>query len=249
MGDVIKSIANKTNEGEGQRNPAKVVWDLPTRLFHWILVLLVALAWMTSEYFEELGDPRLQWHRWNGCAVLTVLVWRGLWGIWGPPCARFTNFLKGPQDVYQYIKDLFSGKSRHFLGHNPLGGLMIVALLATVTTICLLGLFSIEENDLAAGPLAHFVSEKLRKLATKWHGLIFDSLLIELISIHIVANSLYGIFKKEPLITAMFTGTKPFGEYEDETVIGPQKDFTRRAIIFLGLAIVNVLMIFLLLGR
>ncbi|MFM7084802.1 MAG: cytochrome b/b6 domain-containing protein [Hyphomicrobium sp.] len=248
MEDVIKSIVEKKNKKNSQQEFIRV-WDLPTRLFHWSLVFLVALAWISSEYFEELGDPRLELHRWNGFIVLTVLIWRGLWGIWGPPSARFNNFLKGPKAVSLYIRDLLIGSPRHFLGHNPLGALMIVALLTTVTTISLLGLFAAEENGLAAGPLAHLAAEKGQKLATKWHGLIFNPVLIGLISIHIVANILYTFVKKDSLIMAMLSGKKIKEKYEDQHIVSSQKDYGIRAIFFFGLALTNVVIIFFLMGK
>ena len=248
MGGAIKSIENRKNRKDTPKENI-YVWDLPTRLFHWTLVALVSSAWITSEYFEELGDPRLQWHRWNGFAVFTLLIWRGLWGVWGPPSARFKNFLKGPVTVYQYSKDLLIGNPRQFQGHNPLGALMIVALLVVLTSITFLGLFSSEENDLASGPLAYFVSEKLVKLATKWHGLFFDALLVGLVSIHIAANSLYGIIKKENLVKAMFSGKKPYAEYEDRDFSFQEIDFTKRAIIFFGLSLAIVFFVVCVIGK
>src|SRR5512136_1720920 len=128
------------------RGPA---WDLPTRIFHWTLVALIVCAWATFEFSEELDDPRLVWHRWNGLALLSLIVWRVLWGFMGPGNARFTSFVRGPGAALRYARDLLSGTPRHFLGHNPLGSFIILALIGLVAAIGTLGLFALEHNDLA----------------------------------------------------------------------------------------------------
>lgn len=248
MEGVIKSIANRRNK-RGEPLISIRVWDLPTRIFHWTLVLLVSFAWISSEYFEELGDPRLQWHRWNGFAILTIMIWRIQWGLWGPPSAQFKYFLKGPKAAFLYTADLICGKERHFLGHNPLGAYMIVSLLIVVIVISVLGLFSSEENDLAAGPLAYLINEKNQKLASKWHGLVFNRVLVLIVGIHITANSLYQIIKKEPLISAMLTGNKPEAIYEDEIILSLQQGLINRALLFLGFSLTCVMIVVFIVGR
>jgi len=218
--------------------PASVpAWDLPTRVFHWTLVILIASAWATFEFSEELDDPRLVWHRWNGLALLTLIVWRILWGFSGPANVRFTSFVRGPAAALQYVRDLASGTPRRFLGHNPAGGLVVVILIALVAIIGTLGLFALEHNDLATGPLYKYAGEAWAKVFTSWHRFLFEPVLLILIAVHIAANILYGVVKKEPLIPAMITGQKPTAAYEDAaTTSTPLAHPIPRALLLLALA-------------
>ncbi len=211
-------------------------WDLPTRVFHWTLVALIVAAWVSFEYSEELEDPRLVWHRWNGLALLTLIVWRILWGFAGPGSARFDTFVRGPAAALGYARDLVGGRSRHFLGHNPLGGLFIVLLLGVVGIIGTLGLFALEHNDNATGPLYKYAGEAWAKVFTHWHRIMFEPVLLVLIAVHVAANIYYGVVKREPLIAAMITGKKPAGSYEDEADAAPLARPILRAVLLLGLA-------------
>jgi cytochrome b len=196
--------------------PAAVpAWDLPTRLFHWTLVLLIASAWVSYEYAEELGDPTLVWHRWNGLAVLVLIVWRLLWGVAGSSTARFTSFVRGPTAAWRYARNLIGATPPHYLGHNPLGAAMVLALLLTIGIDDALGLFAVDDNDLTGGPLYLLVSEAANKTMTRWHAWSFYWVLLALIALHVTANVLYALVAKEPLIRAMITGEKPVSSYED----------------------------------
>ena len=216
-------------------------WDLPTRLFHWSLVALVAAAWISYRYAEALGDVTLVWHRGIGLAILTLVVWRVLWGFAGSATSRFATFVRSPAAALAYARDLIAGKSRHFLGHNPLGAWMILALLCVLATDAGFGLFAVDDNDLTGGPLYRLVSEDANKFATHWHEEIFDAVLLPLIALHIAANVFYGRVKKEPLITAMVTGMKPAGAYEDAQCIGAAGRPMLRAALLLVLAAAIVL--------
>lgn len=196
--------------------PSVAAWDLPTRLFHWTLVTLIVLAWLTYEQAEAMGDPTLVLHRTIGLVILTLVMWRILWGVLGSSTSRFANFLGSPAAALTYGRDLFAGTRRHFLGHNPLGALMVLALLTTVLAVAVLGLFATDDNDLVGGPLYRLVSEETNDWATHWHEELFEALLLPLVAIHVAANALYGILRKEPLIPAMVTGRKPAADYEDE---------------------------------
>jgi len=229
----------------GARVPA---WDLPTRLFHWTLVLLLATAWASFEFSEALGDERLVYHRWNGLSLLTLIVWRVLWGLVGPGTARFATFVRGPAAALGYGRDVVRGVPRHFVGHNPLGALLIVALLALVGTMGTLGLFTVEENELATGPLYRYAGEAWAKVATSWHRFLFEPVLLALAALHIAANVLYGLVKKEPLIAAMITGDKPAADYEDAAGAAPLARPGRRALVCLGAAVAIVFGTILALG-
>lgn len=189
-------------------------WDLPTRIFHWSLVFVIASGWVSYEFSEAIGDNTMQWHRYNGYAALILIVWRLLWGVFGSSTSQFRNFVSWPWTAAQYGLDLARGKNRHFLGHNPLGTYMVLALLTAVTIQTGLGMVATEHNYLTWGPLSHLVGDEASKTATHWHHEFFD-ILIVLIVLHVVANVLYGLVKKDPLIKAMVTGSKPAANYED----------------------------------
>jgi cytochrome b len=128
------------------------------------------------------------------------------------------------------------GVPRPFLGHNPLGGLIVVVLLGLVGTIGTLGLFALEENDLATGPLYRYAGEAWAKVATSWHRFLFEPVLLILAAIHIAANVFYSVFKRDPLITAMITGQKPDATYEDIDLARPIAHPIRRALVLLAIA-------------
>lgn len=215
-------------------------WDAPTRIFHWLLVVLVAIAWATYEYSEALGDPVLKWHRWTGLLILTLLVWRLLWGLFGSSTARFSSFIPAPSKLVSYASSVRHGREAKYLGHNPLGALMIVALLALLLTQATLGLFTVEHNDLTAGPLYLYLSEEGRKTATSWHRYLFEEVTLWLIGIHILANLAYALLRREPLIWAMFTGRKPADDYADAQTLGVVSNPMLRAGFLLALSAVIV---------
>jgi cytochrome b len=181
-----------------------------------MLVLLVICGWASWRYSEALGDHLLVWHRWNGYAVLVLLVWRVMWGFAGSSTARFASFVRSPVAAVGYGFDLVRGRDRRFLGHNPLGTYMVLALLGAVAIQAALGLFTVEHNDSGAyGPLYRIVSEPTWKRLSGLHMTWFYWVLLALIPLHVLANLLYGLVKKEPLIRAMVTGRKPADGYED----------------------------------
>jgi cytochrome b len=190
------------------------VWDWPTRAFHWGLVTLIACAWISAEFAGKIGDPLLRWHRWNGYAILVLLVFRLLWGFFGSSTARFSSFVTWPWRALGYGFDLLRGLSRPYLGHNPLGTWMILALAGLVGLQAVLGLYTLDHNEIVSGPLLRTITDDLGKTIGKWHVFLFDIMLI-LVGVHILANSLYGLVKKDPLIRAMVTGRKPAKTYED----------------------------------
>jgi len=204
-------------EGQGPgQSPEKVrAWDLPTRLFHWLLVLLIFFAWASWRYSEALGDPLLRLHRWNGHAILVLIVFRLLWGFVGSSTARFAAWLWWPWTAVRYAFEILRGRTPLYLSHNPLGSYMILALLGVVTAQAVLGLFTVEHNDLTAGPLYRLIGEETQKWVTGWHVWFFYWVILALVPIHIAANVWYGLAKKEPLITAMITGNKPAADYLD----------------------------------
>jgi cytochrome b len=173
------------------------VWDLPTRLFHWALVLLIAAAWWTAE--EEMHE----WHERTGLAVLGLIVFRLVWGVIGSSTARFSSFVMGPRGIVGYLR----GRTANVLGHNPLGALSVLALLAVVSVQVGLGLFASDEDGLLSGPLSHWISDDAAEEVTDLHADLFDWLLI-LIGVHVAAILFYLAVKRDNLIAPMLHGRR-----------------------------------------
>lgn len=191
-------------------------WDLPTRVFHWTLVLSIVSAWASFRFSEVFGDATMKWHRYNGYVVLVLVVWRILWGFVGSSTSRWANFVRWPWVAAGYLADMLRGRDRHYLGHNPLGTYMVLALLAALAVQGCLGLMAVEHNDVSWGPLYKLASEANQKRITYFHVRLLDYLILPLVAAHIAANIFYGVVKKDPLIPAMVTGSKPAGHYEDD---------------------------------
>jgi cytochrome b len=175
----------------------RAVWDLPTRLFHWLLVALIALCWWSAE------EGELDLHLWLGMAVVSLLIFRLLWGLFGSSTARFANFVRGPRAVADYLQGKWMG-----IGHSPLGALSVVALLLLIAVQAGMGLFSTDEDGLLSGPLATAVSLSLSERLTDLHEELFDVLLV-LIGIHVAAIIFYLIVKRRNLVGPMITGKAP----------------------------------------
>lgn len=215
------------------------VWDWPTRAFHWLLVFCMISAWASHKFAPALGDVTLKWHRWNGYAILVLLVFRLLWGVLGSSTSRFSHFIRGPFFTLRYALDFVGGKKRPFLGHNPLGTVMIVVLLIAVLMQGLLGLFTLEHNEIVAGPLKRLISDEMTELVSKWHVRGFNILLV-FIALHISANIAYALIAREPMIRAMVSGKKPALPYEDGTEAEIADNVSVRAIACLLIAIAFV---------
>lgn len=188
-------------------------WDLPTRLFHWTLVFCVFSAWLSFELAPRIGDPTLIWHRWNGYAILVLLVFRLIWGFVGGSTARFSAFVRWPWTAFAYLRDSFAGKARPFLGHNPAGAWMVLALLGVVGAQAILGLYTLEHNEIAAGPLQRTImdDEALTKTIQWLHARGFY-VLLALVCVHVTVNAL----SMKGLIPAMVTGRKKAERFEDQ---------------------------------
>lgn len=178
----------------GGGDPKQPVWDVPTRLFHWTLVALIAFSWWSAE------EHHTDWHIWSGIAVLTLLTFRMLWGLFGSSTARFRNFIRGPSAVVSYMRGEWRGT-----GHSPLGALSVIALLGLIAVQLTLGLFSSDEDGLVSGPLASFISSGASEEATDLHEDFFNVLLV-FIGIHVAAVIFYWIAKRQNLIGPMLTG-------------------------------------------
>ncbi len=184
------------------------VWDLPTRLFHWCLVLLVGASWLTG----EMGE--MEWHMRSGIAILALLLFRLLWGFFGSTTARFSDFLKPPAAALGYARDLAAGQATRYLGHNPLGGWMVVVLLLLLLFQAGTGLFA-NDDIFTEGPLYHLVTKSTSDWLTVIHKTLFDALLA-CVALHVAAAVFYLLAKKENLFLPMIHGWKRLDRAEGE---------------------------------
>lgn len=185
-----------------------LVWDFPTRAFHWSLVALIFFAWLSGE------NEWLDWHQWAGQAVLALIAFRLLWGFFGSRYALFSNFVKGVSSVTSYLVGLLKGDKGHWIGHNPLGGWSVIALLGFIAFQSALGLFALTDDFLYEGPLAPLVSDQASEDISAWHEDLFDIMLI-LIAIHVMAILFYLIRFRTNLVRPMVTGYKDNQPEED----------------------------------
>jgi cytochrome b len=179
------------------------VWDLPTRLFHWVLALCIVAQFVTG----NLGGDAMLWHMRAGYLVLSLLLFRLIWGVVGGHWSRFASFIRGPSTVLAYLRG--RGPMEHSVGHNPLGALSVVAMLSMLLLQASSGLLS-DDEIAASGPLAQHVSNAVVSLATHYHKTIGKFTLIALVLVHIAAIGYYRTMKRQNLVTAMLDGDKEF---------------------------------------
>ena len=178
------------------------VWDIPTRLFHWLLVGLVIFSFITG----KIGITAMRYHEWSGFAILVLVVFRLTWGFVGGQHSRFINFVKGPETVARYASSLLKTDSKPHIGHNPLGGWSVLAMLISILIQVGTGLFA-NDDILTEGPLYALVSKQTSDWLTGVH-LLNQKILLVLVLIHIAAVIFYLIAKRENLIKPMITGNK-----------------------------------------
>lgn len=189
------------------------VWDLPVRLFHVLLIVLVGLLWWTGSVGgldvnvsvggKTLFLSNMDLHACLGQGVLGLVIFRVLWGIAGSSTARFSSFVRGPRAVWGEFSALLRGETPHGVGHNPLGALMIIALLLALATQATLGLFTADDIFFEA-PLYHLVDDDLASRFLSWHRALFN-VILGLVGLHVVAV-LYYLVRGRNLIGPMLTG-------------------------------------------
>jgi len=184
-------------------SPLIPVWDVPTRLFHWLLVCLIATSWTTGELG---GDEWLRYHFWSGYAILTLVLFRIAWGVVGSTHARFASFVRGVPSALQHLRELARPGPTSDLGHNAIGGWMIVVMLIALLVQTGTGLFA-DDDIVTTGPLGDLVSSATRSRLTTVHVYNFD-VILALAGLHIAAVLAYWIVKRQNLIGAMITGRK-----------------------------------------
>ncbi|MEY2685186.1 MAG: putative Ni/Fe-hydrogenase 1 B-type cytochrome subunit [Pseudomonadota bacterium] len=177
------------------------VWDLPTRVFHWALVLAIVGLVITG----NVGGNWMTWHFRLGYLVMTLLLFRILWGFVGGYWSRFRRFVYTPGQLLGYLKG--RGHPEHEVGHSPTGAVSVFALIGILLAQVGSGLISDDEIAFI-GPLARFVSTELSLQATWYHKEVGKAILIALVVLHILALLYYRWFKQKSLVPAMVTGDK-----------------------------------------
>lgn len=178
---------------------SRLVWDLPVRVTHWLIVLAVAGCWAT----HYAGVEWFAWHRRLGCVVLVLVTFRVAWGFVGTRHARFANFVRGPRTVWRYLR----GEEGPGAGHNPLGALSVVALLALLLVQASTGLFANDEI-MNTGPFYGWISPGLSNRITTLHRANSDWLLV-LVVAHVCAVGYYVRVRRQALVRAMISGRRP----------------------------------------
>ena len=176
------------------------VWDLPTRLFHWALALLVVVLVVSG----AVGGLWMEWHLRVGMGVLALLLFRLVWGVIGGHWSRFANFLYSPSRMLRYLRG--DGQALDEVGHSPAGALSVWAMLLVLGVQGVIGLFAYD--DIAfSGPLAHLVSNDTVSTLTGLHKLA-KPLIISLVLLHVGAIVFYRVARKRNLVGPMLLGDK-----------------------------------------
>ena len=215
------------------------VWDLPLRIFHWVLVLSV----ITSITTGTIGGEWMDMHFYSGYGILVLLLFRLIWGVVGSVHARFVNFLVGPRKLLAYVRAAPHARGLHRPGHNPLGGWSVVAMLTILLLQVASGLFS--NDDIASeGPLANLVSRDWSANLTWFHTEISLNLLYGLLGLHILTIAFYFFIKKINLVRAMFSG-----DVQTELTIAAAEDTQRlrlKALLLISLLAGGIYLVFFL---
>lgn len=185
-------------------NPQTVrVWDLPTRLFHWVLMACV----IGSVISAKIGGNAMLWHFRLGYVVFTLLAFRLLWGFVGGRWSRFASFLFTPAVTLRYLRGASRPGEWHEVGHSPSGALSVFALLLLLAAQVGSGLFA--DDEIAnAGPLVRFVSGSTSSLLTGWHKQWGQGLILALVALHVIAILVYRFKRGRDLVTPMLRGDK-----------------------------------------
>jgi cytochrome b len=212
------------------------IWDLPTRLFHWALVLCLVGLITTA----QIGGNAMDWHFRFGYGVLTLLLFRFIWGFMGGYWSRFSSFFYSPAAIYRYVRD--ANKPSPSLGHNPLGAASVYAMLILLLMQVGTGLVS-DDEIAAAGPLSKYVASAWVSQATFYHSEIGKRLILALVGLHLAAVLFHQFKKREDLVRPMISGDKAL----DSTAASSRDDAKSRALAMVLLALCAALVAGLLL--
>ncbi len=179
------------------------VWDLPTRLFHWLLAACV----IGSVVSAKIGGNAMVWHFRFGYVVFTLLAFRLLWGVVGGRWSRFGSFVYAPATLLRYLRGGSRAEEHHEVGHSPLGALSVFALLVILAVQVGSGLFADDEIS-NTGPLIKFVSGATSSTLTSWHKTSGQWTILTLVALHIAAIVMYRLRRGRDLVRPMLVGDK-----------------------------------------
>lgn len=182
----------------------KRVWDIPTRAFHWFLVISVCGGWWIG---ENLSFENIAWHFYLGYCTGGLVLFRLIWGMTGPKPVRISALFHKPSATLSYVADMKNRKPSGFHGHSPAGSLSVLALLAILSIQVVTGLFAESDDLFSSGPFSGYVDSSIVQLVNAIHE-INAKVLVVLVTLHIAALLFYLIWKRENLIRAMVTGRK-----------------------------------------
>jgi cytochrome b len=183
--------------------PRVLVWDAPTRLFHWGLAALVVVSYATA----KLGGTWLEWHMRSGYAVLALLLFRIAWGFAGGSTARFASFVRGPRSAAHHLRERLARREPAFVGHNPFGGWMVVLMLLVLFAQALSGLF-VDDEIATQGPLYAKASGALVERMNQLHH-YNEWVIVGMVALHVVAVLAYQFGLRIDLIRPMLHGRAP----------------------------------------
>ena len=206
------------------------IWDLPTRLFHWLLAACVAGLAITG----NVGGNAMVWHFRLGYAVLALLLFRLVWGFAGGHWSRWSQLSLAPAQVLAYLRGQAASR---WVGHNPLGSWSVVLMLLWLLLQVSTGLVS--DDEIAnAGPLTALVSGATVSAATAWHKGLGKGVLIVLVAVHVLAIVWYRVRKAQALVPAMLHGDKSLSEAATPSRDGLAQRLLAAAVLVLcGLAV------------
>jgi cytochrome b len=225
----------------------RLVWDLPLRAFHWLLVLSLIGLWTTAKADADYMDwltkrfdvTWMEWHFRIGYFVIGLITFRIIWGFVGPRHARFVNFIPGPARFFAYLGSLFKRDSKHSIGHNPVGALMVLVILAAVGLQAFTGLFT-SDDVIWAGPYNPAVSSALANKMGAIHHLNYI-ILLWIVSLHVLAIVFYAVYKRQRLVPPMINGYKPAAAVPQHEAIGSSQLFKALIVALLCAGAVTVL--------
>ena len=179
------------------------VWDLPTRVFHWVLAAGVIGSVVTA----KIGGNAMAWHFRFGYLILTLLAFRFLWGMFGGRWSRFASFIYAPATLLRYLRNQHRTEEHLDVGHSPLGAGSVFALLGLLLLQVGTGLFA-DDEIASSGPLVRFVSSATSSLATGWHKNFGQWIIIGLVLLHVGAIAFYRLRRGRDLVGPMLSGDK-----------------------------------------
>ena len=185
------------------------VWDAPTRIMHWLLVAALGVCWWTGVHNQ------LDYHLYSGYAVLWIALMRLYWGFFGSSTARFTHFVRGPVGILNYARTIHHRDTAHSYGHNPVGAISVLAMIALVLVVVGLGLFAVDVDGLYSGPLSSYVSFKGGRHLAHLHYQWFQYLLAVIV-LHLVAVAFYYVYKRQNLVAPMISGSRTVSHVAEE---------------------------------